>query len=387
MFKRILIGLAVIMGFALIFQTPAFAADFKTDENNVNIGTSEVFKNLYTASGTVTIDAPVKGDLVVAGGSIMVNGNVEENLFVAGGNVTIRGDVGKNARITGGTVLISGKVNGDLFIGAGTVTINNTTLIGGDLFIGGGTVSLAKPTVLGSTKIVGGMVSIEGNFKSVRIETDEQISVKQDTKIDGKFSYGSAKEAKIDSKAVITGSIDRFRDKPVKGTDFNKFFTFFSIIQLLGSILLGLLLLRFFFKSFKTVAEIGLKKPWENMGVGFATVVLVPIIMIILLFTVIGIPVVMVIGQIYFLLLGIGAVIGKTLFGMIIIRFATKEKDMVPDWQAIAVGILAIGLLGLIPMVGWIFNFIAFIWGVGALTYLFGSRLKAEQTTTPTKEA
>ena len=379
MFKYLIFSLLGVLSVVIFSASSALAAEFKSDQNTVVVGQSENVKDLYIFSGSSTISAPVKGDLVVLGGTVMADNNIEDSLFVAGGTVNLRGDVGRHARIAGGTVTISGKIKGDLMIAGGTVSLTDSSSVDGDLLIAGGMIDLNKTTIKGNTKITADQVSILGNYNNVWVNSDNTIDIKNGTTINGNFSYGSVKTANIESGATIKGSTDRFRSTAVDKVGINKFLSIYSLLMMLGSILLALILFKLIPRTFIGTSEIAFKKPYESMGIGIATAIIVPIVTLLIFFLIVGIPTAFLLGSILFLLFTVGSLFGKVFSGMLIIKLATREKDYKIDWLAISIGVIVVSMLGLIPYFGWVFTFLSFIWGFGALIQIVYVKLRAER--------
>ncbi len=131
--------------FLSLLSIPTLA--FETETGDA-VTISEPRTNLHVSAGEVTVNSDITKDLVVAGGQVTINSSVNRNLLAAGGQVEINGQVGGASRIAGGEVTLEGEFNDDVIIGAGTVTISNAT-IQGDLVVGAGSLSLENSNVTG----------------------------------------------------------------------------------------------------------------------------------------------------------------------------------------------------------------------------------------------
>lgn len=364
-----------VLGLVLLlaaFVVPARAAEFRTSQDTISISTKDKTKNLYVSGKSVTIEPKVLGDLIATGGSILVNGEIEQSLFVAGGTVTVRSQVNQNARIAGGTVTISGTVNEDLFVAGGTVNVSDTAVIHGDVFASGGTVTI-DGRVEGNTVVSGGTVTLNGSFKKVTAMTGT-TEVGDKAKIDGDFTYTSANNATVASGAVITGKTNHILKTETRLVALAKFLTVAYILRLLGTLLVGWLLVTFWNKTTTKIIAGALKEPLKTIGAGALVIFIVPILLVVLLTTLIGIPLAALAGFVWLHVLLLGSVVGKITFGAWVYKLTSKAEPKA-DLPVMFVGILLMSVISFIPVIGWLAAFIFFLLGVGASASLI-ARLK-----------
>ena len=79
--------------------------------------------SITAAGGTITLNAPVRGDVIVVGGTITINGDVGGKVVAVGGSIDLAGNVTSNVVLQGGTVTVrkSSTVGKDAMISAGSV--------------------------------------------------------------------------------------------------------------------------------------------------------------------------------------------------------------------------------------------------------------------------
>ncbi len=100
----------------------------------------------------------------------------------------------------------------------------------------------------------------------------------------------------------------------------------------------------------------------------------------VLFLTVIGIFVVPVALVLVFLAWLLGYLAGVYLLGARVAKTLTPLDSVVKRLAVLAVSILALGLLGMIPVVGWLITLIILCFGLGAIaTHLLGRRPDAPQ--------
>src|SRR3989344_8595679 len=257
------------------FILPAQAAEFRSSEQSVSIGQNEKPRDLHLAGKNIIVDANTSGDLVLAGETILSNGEVENSLFIAGGTVTVRSHVLHHVRIAGGTVTLSGKIDGDVYIAGGDVTLADTSEIGGGLYVASGTLTL-NGKINGELRVGGGTVVINGVVGPSKIYADE-ISLTSKTRVNGNFDYHSSKTATIDPAAVISGQTNYTK---YQGSQLDKYgflfgaaFTLGYLLRLLGAILLGWLLIRYWPQTSRKMADFAFGSPLQAIGYGLLTLI------------------------------------------------------------------------------------------------------------------
>lgn len=371
--KKLILASAVLMGLIslMIWPMASHAAEFRTDSSgSIIISEKDSPKDLYTTSGNVTVNANVMGDLVAAGGTVLVNGNVEDSLFVGGGTVTIRGQVGRHVRVSGGTVTISSKIKGDLLVAGGTVEITSDANIGGSLYASGGTIHI-DGTVVGETKISGGEVTLGGNLTGTTTVQASKLQVSSSAVLSGDLWLTAPLPADISQGAVIKGQT-HYTVTPVEPF-LRQFASISLLLQLLGAMILGWLIWRFWPKTTESLVGHALQSPFPTLWLGLGVLVLTPIILIILMVSLIGLPLAFVLGLIWMLAIAIGSIVGKIIFGSWLVRLVTKDRSSHVDVQIIVIGILLLALLRYVPFVGPLVAFIFFLLGFGTVIHLFRS--------------
>ena len=367
----LVLGLVLVSGF-FAFNTSAAEFRFNEKMGNVIVKADEVVKNLYTAGNMISINGDVEKSLYVGGNIITINGDVKGSINVGGNTIVIRGDVGDSVHAGGGNILIEGNIAEDLFIGAGNVTIAETASIGGDLIIGGGTVDIQGP-VSGNILLGGGKVTINSKIGgNIKAKVDELIIGSQ-AEIIGNLKYESPKEVDIEEGANILGVID-YNKKEIKEIGSFKslgflfgILTLAFLIKILTMIVVGLVLIYFFRNITKQVIGKSLTNFWSNLGLGFAALILTPVICVILLITVVGIGLAGLIISAYTFMLTVSAFLASIAFGSWLIKIIKKQEEYKINWQAVVVGVISLKLIVLIPFVGWLVGFVFMLISLGVL--------------------
>lgn len=379
--KKLAISLATLMLPMFVFASTASAAEFimpSEGQQDVTVALGETHKNLYIVGNNVRVSGPTMGDLYAAGGKVFIEATVEQDLFIGAGDVTLNFGVGGDVKIGGGNVHINGPIGGDLIVAGGTVTISNTSVIAGDLIMAGGTLELNAP-VVGTTRIVGEKVVINSKLeKEVKIEAQE-LRFGPSAVVFAKVNYKGQSEAVKDTGAQVENlQFEKIEKRDGVSKHFAGIATLGFVLKLLASFIVIFLLSKLFPKTTSDLVATMVAKPWVNLGIGFLALVVTPIASIFLLFLFVGYMIAFVAFLAYIVLL-VMAMFGAALFaGSLLIKLLTKKPDYPLDWQAIAIGVVALAILKFIPVLGWLACLGLFLIAFGAMVRGIKSRIDGE---------
>jgi cytoskeletal protein CcmA (bactofilin family) len=278
------------------------------------------------------------------------------------------------------------QARGDKVVFGETYRLQSGETLNGDLVVIGGTATIEANAVLtGDIVLIGGTITIDGKVTGNLVAVGGAITLGDDSKVDGNIVTASASLKKSET-AVVTGSITEQTPALGFGPENNWQFPWQSNANFLSRILaitfeslavaalaavIGLVLP----KQVKCIANSIGTEPLVSGGVGLLVLIGSPILMVILIITLILIPV----AAIYAILFALAI-----LFGWITLGYFLGEKlaaSIHVKWaEPIVCGIgvlilnLVVGLLSLIPCVGWIFGALLSLISLGAVTLTrFGS--------------
>lgn len=375
--------LTLFLSFSLILLSPAaaFARVITVERGVVEIGADEVIDDdLFAAGETIQIDGTVNGDVYTAGETVRVNGTINGDLHAAGGTVYVSGNITQDVYLGAGNVNVTGAVIGDsLLIGAGNVSIDEATTIGGSLLSGAGNLTVFSPI---KRNFFAGAGTIDLNSKvegEARLGAGS-ITLGPDTVISKDLHYALSEDKEdlnISKSASVGGTINRAehdfgnraemeRARNQMASAANSAKLVGTIISLLGALIVGYLLLRFFPNLLAGSAQQVSTSFGKSLLVGFLITLVALPALIVLAITGIGLP----LAGILFLLLLIGIYLAKFAVGLSVGQWLSLKLG----WQkATPLGILALGLsafylIKLIPVVGFFTSLIVLWVGLGALT-------------------
>ncbi len=276
--------------------------------NTVNVNAP--VDSAVIAGGNVNIDAPIKGDLIVAGGEVDLNSNVGGKIVAAGGTINLRGDVARNVVMAGGQVRIL-----------------STSDIGRDAAISGG-------DVYNAGNITGTLWVNAGNFENTG------------TAGDVKFQQWQEDEA-YEEKAEA-------------------FISTFSILMILGFLIVGLIILRLFPRSVLAVDREIRESPPVKALLGLGLIVASMILIIISMISVVGLP----LGFLLLTLFVAALMLANLFVSFSLGRWIVSALNQtLGDLPAFVLGYVVLSVLFLAPFVGSIIELISIGLGFGAMVY------------------
>lgn len=255
-------------------------------------------RNVYAGGSQVRPAGVVKGDFSAAGGKVIVDAAVAGDAALAGGSVDVRAPVGDDVRAVGGDVTIESTVGGELFATGGNVTLASSSAVGRGASIYAGTVSV-DGRVGGDLRATARTVTINGDVRGNVHLVAEDIALGPKARIGGTLTYVSGAELRRAEGATVTGAVTRAQEEPARnGPPGNRQWessfqgpswlgAAMSFLGLLAAAALFLLLLpRFAVAASQRIGT----SPFLALGIGFGTVVALPVLAVLLFITLLGIP-------------------------------------------------------------------------------------------------
>jgi len=330
-----------------------------------------VSDDLYIAGEAVNILTNINGDLFSAAGQVILDGTVSQDSTILAGDTVIKGEISDDLRIASGTINLSAIVKGDVLAATGNLVMDSDAFIGGDL-IAATSEALVGGNINGDVRLIGkrdGSLHLNGVIGgSMTIVGFEHITFGPNAKILGDLWYRSEEAIEIPNGIVngetvfkqklATSNIQRSMPAIMAG---------FSLFRFLSVLFFGLFFIWLFRYFIFHSANIAYESTLKSLGIGFLVVILIPIIILILLITTIGIPMSLVILMMWLIFLYLGKIMAAMLIGFKIIKVDQKSK-FGRILGSFALGAFIYTLIGMIPIVGWMINFIFILIALGGMT-------------------
>jgi hypothetical protein len=284
---------------------------------------SPVEDDLFAGGDIVYVNAPVDS-AIIAGGTVSIDAPIKEDLIVFGGNVVINSDVGGKIVAAGGTIDLRGDVERNVVMAGGTVRILSSSDIGRDAAISGG-------RVYNGGNVTGTLWVNAGNFENAGTAGDVKYTMREE------------EEAEEKSEAFIST---------------------FSILMILGFLIVGILILKLFPRGVFAVDQDMNRSPAVKALLGFGLIVASMVLIVISMISVVGIPL-----GILLLAFVVAALLLANLFvsfslGRWIATSLNRSLGAVP---AFVLGYLVLSVLFHVPYAGPVIELISVSLGFGAM--------------------
>jgi len=319
--------------------------------------------DLYIFEDTVNMNKLVDGNVYIIGKDVTITGQIAGNLFVIAENLTVGDNTSAssyNGYVFYNIYALANKATlysscYDLYVAGNDITIEDSFYLYRDLKIGASNANIfgtigrnidAEVTNLNLKKTDSSYASIYGdlNYSSVS-ELDEETLK---TCVNGVANYSSLIKSDVKEDAAVMTYVEEIA------------------IKVLFTIFVWLIILMLSPKFLGKASTLINKKTLSSLGIGLLTLITVPIICLILLIMVFTFPISFIGIILYVLAISIS-------FSLvcIAITYALKDKLKLDKWYKILVVLVLVRILlyliGLIPFVGGIVDFIALILGLGLI--------------------
>ena len=353
---------ASILAGALVAVVPldVLAADLRQG-SDVTVGLGEtVNDDLYAGAGTISISGTVNGNAIAGGGTITVSGNVTGDLILGGGTINVTGRVGGSIIAAGGNLTLNGSVLRDIVVTGGTIDIPSGATIGRDLVVAGGTATVSAP-IARRVRMSSGSVTLRNKVGGDVTGRVDHLKLDA-AQIGGNLDYTSDNRVELVNGARVAGTTTRHtptgRGNAVVGW----------LQALVGIFALGLLLILLLPALSTRATDTERAQPWASLGIGAAICIITPIVALIAF--IVGIFIGgwwlgLLLIPIWILALAVGYVVSGFLLGRLI--FAQLGWSQYHDALKLLGGLLVLGIVVIIPVLGWLVGLAALLFGTGAL--------------------
>ncbi len=355
----------LIIALAALLVTAASAPRAQEAGDSV-IKRGTINEDIYLAGGSVDVQATVEGDVVAAGGSVSVAENVRGDAMIAGGNVMLRGRINDDVRAAGGTVTVDATIGDDALIAAGNLVIAPSTTIGGRAWLAGGDLEIGG-RIGRELRAAGGHIVIAGEIRGDAEVVGERIEVRPTAVIHGSLRYMSAEEATIDPAAKIAGGIVRLSGKPREMAPAAAGVRLGVLVSL--AVTGAVVILLFPVAAPAAAATIG-AAPWKSLGLGLAVLAATPLLVLLLFVTLIGVWLALTLLALYLVALLLGHLTGVLWLAGWGLGKVRRARPLTTGWRILAfvLALIALALIGLVPVLGGLIALALLLAGLGALS-------------------
>ncbi len=309
--------------------------------------------DVYAVARTLLVDGTIEGDLLASGGSLVIQGKVGQDARIAGGQVSVTGTIGRNLTVAGGNLELTrtGSVTGGLVAAAGNIIAGAP--VGRDAKIAAGNLTVSNQ-ISGNLHVAAGRIRMTSNAVlegDLMVWSDEAPLIDDYAQLKGTVIHKSLPEFETPSREKLLGAVAAV-------------WMFLKAMSFISTLILGLLLIYLFPSYEQTLAGSLRTRPWASLGVGFAVLVLAPVLSVMLAVTLVGAPLALILMGLYFIALYIARIPVLIWAGAAVAGLFKRSPR--PGW-ALVIGLLIYSVVTLIPFVGGLICLFVLLFGLGAL--------------------
>jgi cytoskeletal protein CcmA (bactofilin family) len=366
-FHGLVLGTALLV---LAVPGAAMAAEVRNGTNTVVAPGETLDDDLFATGQTVTIAGRVIGDVFASGGTVRVTGTVDGDLIALGQQVIVDGTVNGNVRAVGAVVTVNGHVARSVSSLAQQVNVSSSGRVDGSLLAGGETVNVFGPVGRGITG-GGGTLQLGGPVGGKVLAWAETLSLGPNTRIAGDLEYRSDRQAEIPNGAVA----GRVQFAPIERATrqaplLNGLFDFGGLVWLVGSAILGGLVIVLAPRASARAVELGRQQPLPTFGLGLLVLCVAPVAAVLIGVTLVGIPLAVAVTALYWL----GLVLAWPALGLVVgteLARRVRRGEPMPVLGALVIGLIVLHLVTHLPILGGLVAFVGLAFGLGLIVQSF----------------
>lgn len=367
------IGLAVLVtvcGLGILLPAGAQAMGARSGDS-VTLPKGQTQNGTFFVAGkNLTLDGDVNGDLFCAGSNVSITGTVRGDVICAAQTITISGHVEGDIRLAAQTVTLTGQIDRNASVLTQTFMLGSGT-VAGDLGIAGQTVAVNAPVgrdFFGAIDSLTINAPVAGRVDAVV----EQLSLGADARIGSDLSYTSKQTFNLD-QSKVSGKIEHHTppaEKKLSPRELMLLWLTNRLFWIVSSLILALAIIWMAPRLMRAVTNAMRERPGASIAWGLGILFLVPVLLVLALFSLVGISLVLVLGALWFAAVVAAQVFAGVALGRRILQSAQDAgRESLPI--AALVGIPLLLLAAGLPVIGWLISLLALVWALGGMILAF----------------
>lgn len=324
--------------------------------------------DLYIAGGNIELRGEVLGDFTAAGGNIYARGKVLQDAQLAGGHLTIEGQIGDDLRAAGGMLYVGGVVSGDTFLAGGHITVGQEAILKKDAWLAGNEVRI-NGSLYGDVRIAANSVTINGKISKALFIQANQVNIGDTAVITGPVYYSAPQEATIAPGARVEKGLQFSRSEAAPVSP-GAFFTIAWVIKA-AAVTAAAVLFYMIFRKWTSNFAIKVSRDYApDLLRGLVLFFIIPIFSILAVITVVLTIPGIIAFLVYALFLVAAMVFSGIVLGSVAARYVFRRPDYEVNWKTVVFGVIALQVMTLIPILGWLASIGFFLPSFGGLFHL-----------------
>jgi hypothetical protein len=351
-----------LLACVMLLGIPGFAAADEAPRDLVV--TQPSADDLYGAGPRVEIRAAVNGDVVVAGQTVVIAAPVTQDITAAGERVLIDAPAGDDVRVAGREVRIGSAVGGHLVAAGEEVTLlpgarvaRFARLFGRNLTLDG--------EIGGDLKITAESVRIAGRVRGNAEIHARRLELLPEARIDGDLLW-SGVERQL-APGQVGGKVIVKPRPPEREHHLARVIAGVSALFILALALAGVALFLLFPRAAERLSATVRQRPWGTAGLGLAVLLLTPVVVVLLFASVIGWLLALILLALWLAALPVSGLAGTYALADRLFGWHRRQPGHAVRAGLFLLAIVVVGLLHLVPILGWLLGLWLMLWGLGAM--------------------
>lgn len=352
----------------------AGAFELRHGEKRVVVAAGETFaETLVVAAEEVRIEGTVDGDLVALAERVRVSGEVTGSVLAVADEVDVTGRIGRTLYVAGGVVRLEGEVAGPFYGVSEDLTLLGTSTVGADAATLGDRVR-AEGRIGRDLFFAGDRLEVRGRVGRDLMVRGEEVALLDGAQVVGDLDARLRRDrtAEVAPGATIGGEriegpleLDHERRRSRWMT---RHFYMANLVFIVSAFIFGMLVHvvrpQLFASGLPTTADF-----FRELGIGFVTIVVVPVAIVVCFATVVGIPVGLIgvflyLTALFLAMVVVGALVGRALL-------APPAGSRSRFGASLLAGLVVLAVVVNLPFVGGLLRIVALMTGVGMLVTHF----------------
>ncbi len=352
-FKRPLIILVISFAIIGLFVGVAYASN----ADQIVQGTTD--RTIFRAGRTVTITGTVNGDVFCAAQTVNINATVNGDVICAAQTMNVNGTVNGSVRLAGQSLTLGAKVERNASLAGQDIIVEHTAQVGQDMSLAAQTISVNGNVTRDLTGAGNNMDMRGAVVGRDMLAYANKLVLADNTEVKGNVTYTSPSTVQRDGTTKIGGNLTYHKSAERQHRSGNGLVVF-KLFWMVAMTALAVVLVALFpalFRRWNT--GWGANFGWAVL-VGFVAMFVLPVMIFALMATVVGIPLGLLLLLLWLIVMLLSMPVAAYIGGSQLV------PQLHPVW-VVLIGSVVLGLIELIPVVGWIVGMIAYWLGSGAL--------------------
>jgi len=369
---------ALMLAMAALAPSAAQAGDIWRAGASVSVN-AEGEPDVWAAGASVTVRGQVAQDIWAAGAIVDINANAGTDVWAAGSRVSVAGRIGEALNVTGAEVDITARVGGRARVAGAQVSVSPDALLNGDLRAAG-----ALITFLGRSgadvSLSGAEVTFDGHTTGDVIIRAQEVRIGEAASIGGDLEIYSDQKPDIARQAQIGGRLVSLGLEDADWPDGEGFPGLLMVlvaplIFAVSAFILGLLAVWLARGAVEQTIDTFVERPGGSLVRGIITLLALLLGAALMAAAVVGLPLgVALLFTVPVLMLS-GLASAALSLGEWIANRAGEPRSAGGRIGLLALGMAALTLAGLIPVLGAVLVLLAILIGLGAVVITVRARL------------